>query len=241
VIQDSDEDEDEDEDDEEEEEEEEEEDVRKSYARLQADRLAEGSNKKVRVLRKFKSLLVGTHSLHSSLIVNTNTEVTTNVRKTSGPCTQKGHGKSTTIPSSKVICAMYASEYLFLRLKVSNTLILYLGNSAKGMPIVSSRGETRLFASISQGGTRYFFRPHFLKDYRNWSTHGEIYLTKCNELDFEPVAAALPPQSKDSERLDESASQANLDGFAKPVPKWSKEGLLEHIVDLVVSDDQVSF
>jgi hypothetical protein len=60
---------------------------------------------------------------------------------------------------------------------------------------------------------------------------------QCNELDFELVLAALPPQSKNSEQLDESASQTNLDGFAKPIPKWLKEGLLEHIVDLVVSDD----
>ena len=36
-------------------------------------------------------------------------------------------------------------------------------------------------------------------------------------------------------------SQANLDGFVKSVPKWSKEGLLEHIIDLVVSDNQVHF
>ncbi|PPQ85072.1 hypothetical protein CVT26_005196 [Gymnopilus dilepis] len=32
--------------------------------------------------------------------------------------------------------------------------------------------------------------------------------------------------------------QKNLDGFVKSVPKWSKEGLLEHIIDFVVSDDQ---
>jgi hypothetical protein len=49
------------------------------------------------------------------------------------------------------------------------------------------------------------------------------------------VAAALPQQSQDSASLQDS--QANLDGFVKSIPKWSKEGLLEHIIDLVVSDD----
>ena len=60
-------------------EEEDQEDVRKSYARLQADRLVEGSIKKVRVLFQFQ-ITAGTHSLHPSLIGNTNTEVTTSVR-----------------------------------------------------------------------------------------------------------------------------------------------------------------
>ena len=53
------------------------------------------------------------------------------------------------------------------------------------------------------------------------------------------VAAALPQQSQDSASLQDS--QVNLDGFVKSVPKWSKEGLLEHIIDLIVSDDQVRF
>jgi hypothetical protein len=56
---------------------------------------------------------------------------------------------------------------------------------------------------------------------------------------MEPVAAALPQQSQDSASLQDS--QENLDSFVTSVPKWSKEGLLEHIIDLVVSDDQVGF
>jgi hypothetical protein len=75
--------------------------------------------------------------------------------------------------------------------------------------------------------------------YRNFTTHGKVYLEKCKEVDMEPVAAALPQKSQDSTSLQDS--QANLDGFVKSVPKWSKEGLLEHIIDLVVSDDQVRF
>ena len=42
----------------------------------------------------------------------------------------------------------------------------------------------------------------------------------------EPAEASAPLQKK-------------LDGFFKSTPKWSKEGLLEHIIDFVVSDDQV--
>ena len=75
--------------------------------------------------------------------------------------------------------------------------------------------------------------------YRNFTTHGKIYLEKCKEIGMEPVAAALPQQPQESASLQDS--QANLDGFVKSVPKWSKEGLLEHIIDLVVSDDQVHF
>jgi hypothetical protein len=54
------------------------------------------------------------------------------------------------------------------------------------------------------------------------------------------VSAALPEQQDGSGDLNEESTQHNLDGFVKSVPKWSKEGLLEHIVDFVVSDDQIS-
>lgn len=54
------------------------------------------------------------------------------------------------------------------------------------------------------------------------------------------MSAALPEQQDGSDDLNEESTQQNLDGFLKSVPKWSKEGLLEHIVDFVVSDDQVS-
>ena len=50
----------------------------------------------------------------------------------------------------------------------------------------------------------------------------------------------------DSGEVDERTSaiggaQASLDGFVQPVAKWSKEGLLEHIVEFVVQEDQVRF
>ena len=69
-----------------------------------------------------------------------------------------------------------------------------------------------------------------------FETHGETYLKKCNELEIEPNPAALPQVD---EPLEAVSSQQSLDGFVKTVPKWSKEGLLEHIIDFVVSDDQV--
>ena len=75
--------------------------------------------------------------------------------------------------------------------------------------------------------------------YRNFMTHGKIYLEKCKEVGIEPVMAALPQQSQELASLQDS--QANLDGFVKSVPKWLKEGLLEHIIDVVVSNNQVHF
>lgn len=36
-------------------------------------------------------------------------------------------------------------------------------------------------------------------------------------------------------------SQASFDGCVQSIPKWSKEGLLEHIVEFVVQEDQISF
>ena len=69
--------------------------------------------------------------------------------------------------------------------------------------------------------------------------HSKAYLEKCKEVGMEPVMVALPRQSQDSAPVQDS--QANLDSFMKSVPKWSKEGLLEHIINFVMSDDQVHF
>ena len=48
----------------------------------------------------------------------------------------------------------------------------------------------------------------------------------------------------DSGEVEEGTStvggaQAGLHGFVQPVVKWSKEGLLEHIMEFVVQEDQV--
>lgn len=68
---------------------------------------------------------------------------------------------------------------------------------------------------------------------RKWETHGPRYLKCCNQLNIAPVAAA---------KEDDAASgggQGTLDGFVQPSVSWSKGGLLDHVVQLVVSDDQV--
>lgn len=73
---------------------------------------------------------------------------------------------------------------------------------------------------------------------RKWPTHGKMYLEKCNELKIEPNPRALPSPEKN-----QPESQTSLDGFVqvKPSVRWSKEGLLEHILHFVISDDQVKF
>ena len=104
-----------------------------------------------------------------------------------------------------------------------------------------SREEIHRFVNTYQGMYILFFVIYASSDlfYRNFTTHGKLYLEKCKDIGMEPVAAALPQQSQKSASLQDS--QANLDSFVKPVSKWSKEGLLEHIINLVVSDDQVCF
>jgi len=71
----------------------------------------------------------------------------------------------------------------------------------------------------------------------HWETHGQIYLEKCEGLKIEPNPNKLPTATKDATKTD--LVQLSIDSFVKSVPKWSKEGLLEHIVDFVVSGDQV--
>ena len=104
-----------------------------------------------------------------------------------------------------------------------------------------SKEETRRFVNTYQGTYLLFLFIYTSSDlsYRNFTTHGKVYLEKCKEVGMEPVAAALPQQSQDSASVQDS--QANLDSFVKSVPKWSKEGLLEHIINFVVSDNQVGF
>lgn len=74
--------------------------------------------------------------------------------------------------------------------------------------------------------------------HRHWKMHGDYYLEKCAERKIEPNKAALP--SKDGRDADEPEwVQPSIGNFVKSIPKWSKEGLLEHVVDFVVSGDQV--
>ncbi len=48
------------------------------------------------------------------------------------------------------------------------------------------------------------------------------------------------PKATVGEADDEDRPSATLDGFIKKVPKWSRQDLLDHIIELIVSDNQVS-
>ncbi len=71
--------------------------------------------------------------------------------------------------------------------------------------------------------------------YRKWASHGARYLRKCAEQGLTPNHLAVPKPT--TEDLNEGGS--TLDSFVKKVPKWTQQGLLDHIVELIVSDDQV--
>ncbi|KAF8801154.1 hypothetical protein BYT27DRAFT_7262185 [Phlegmacium glaucopus] len=66
---------------------------------------------------------------------------------------------------------------------------------------------------------------------RNWESHGEQYLKKCKASKIEPHPRALAIKIEEEQ-------EEKIDGFLKPAPKWTKEGLLEHIIEFVVVDDQ---
>ena len=74
---------------------------------------------------------------------------------------------------------------------------------------------------------------------RHWASHGEMYLAKCKELQIEPHPRAKP-KSEDDKPSDRTR-QTRLDIFVQGIAsiKWSKEGLLEHVLDFVLSEDQV--
>ena len=74
---------------------------------------------------------------------------------------------------------------------------------------------------------------------RHWASHGEMYLAKCKELQIEPYPCAKPKSEDD--KPSDGTRQTRLDGFVQGVTsvKWSKEGLLEHVLDFVLSEDQV--
>ncbi|KAF5313763.1 hypothetical protein D9619_013714 [Psilocybe cf. subviscida] len=67
--------------------------------------------------------------------------------------------------------------------------------------------------------------------------HGEYYLKKCQELDIEPNASCIPEGGVQTSPGTDTV-QLTLGGFIESVPRWSKDGLLDHIVEFVVEDDQ---
>lgn len=69
-------------------------------------------------------------------------------------------------------------------------------------------------------------------------THGAIYLAKCKDLGIPPNPAALQAAGTE-QALPLGEKQTDLHGFVKSTPKWTKEGLLEHILEFIILDDQV--
>jgi len=70
----------------------------------------------------------------------------------------------------------------------------------------------------------------------NWDTHGNTYKTKCEEQGI----AMYPGVEPSPKHTTEGPQNVKITPFmqSKP-PKWTKEGLLEHIVELVVLEDKV--
>ncbi|KAG6819653.1 hypothetical protein H0H93_009827 [Arthromyces matolae] len=80
-------------------------------------------------------------------------------------------------------------------------------------------------------GSNSTLRTHIA---RNWETHGETYMKVCEALSITPSSRAMPPDTEDN-----ADDQTTLDGLFEKVPtKWTGEGLLDHIVAFIVSDDQ---
>ena len=76
-------------------------------------------------------------------------------------------------------------------------------------------------------------------DIRHWKTHGELYLAGCQCEKVEPNERIMLAVTKPAEGT-KPDEQRTLEGWTvAKVPAWSKEGLMEHIVELVVVDDQV--
>jgi hypothetical protein len=71
-----------------------------------------------------------------------------------------------------------------------------------------------------------------------WSTHGEVYLAKCKENGVTPNSHAMPPQMATKETND--SKQTNIADFLGPTPvKWTKDGLREMLLPLVVKLNKV--
>jgi hypothetical protein len=76
---------------------------------------------------------------------------------------------------------------------------------------------------------------------RNWGTHGDTYKTKCTEqgITMFPGVEPLDAIVEDIQLQDGNISSfMQVPSQAKPA-KLTKEGLLEHIVKLVVVEDKV--
>lgn len=76
-------------------------------------------------------------------------------------------------------------------------------------------------------------------DIRHWGTHEEKYLAGCKRERVEPNERIMS-DVKEAAEGKKPPEQRTLEGWTvAKVPQWTKEGLMEHIVALVVVDDQV--
>jgi hypothetical protein len=84
---------------------------------------------------------------------------------------------------------------------------------------------------------RYIYS--LITDARQWNTHGEQYLAGCQCEEVEPNERVLSAVTEAAEGS-KPQEQRMLEGWAVvKMPQWSRDGLMEHIVELVVVDDQV--
>ena len=78
---------------------------------------------------------------------------------------------------------------------------------------------------------------YLITDFRHWSTHKAKYLAGCQSEQVEPNKRIMSAVTKTGEGIKE---QGSLEGWTiLKAPLWLKEGLMEHIIELVVVDDQV--
>ena len=62
-------------------------------------------------------------------------------------------------------------------------------------------------------------------------------MKKCTSKNIEPNPRALPSKSV-QDTAETEMVQEKIDTFV--LPKWSKKGLLEHLIEFIVTDDQVA-
>jgi hypothetical protein len=72
--------------------------------------------------------------------------------------------------------------------------------------------------------------------FRNWDTHRKTYKTKCEEQGIVMYPGVEPAQ----EPATKGQQNSQITSFIQARPlKWTKEGLLEHIIELVVVKNKV--
>jgi hypothetical protein len=71
---------------------------------------------------------------------------------------------------------------------------------------------------------------------RKPKTHFLIYKAKCDRLEIPINARAVPPSEQGIQSL--TGKQSTLDGVVQILPQFTKAGLLEYIIKLIVSEDE---